>query len=96
MGAYSGVYRSTDDGINWEHVKTNIVESETRALAILSNDNILAGVLFEGIFQSTDAGTLWTETDSGLAYNGVTSIAVDSTKFIYAGTLRGGESEPTA
>ncbi len=89
----SGVFRSTDNGVNWTLADSI---SPIGALSVTAVDGaILAGQGSEGVFFSTTNGSSWTHRDSGLAtnsvgvYQTVNCFALSSSS-IFAGTETGG------
>lgn len=86
VGAYnygnnSGLFFSSNNGLNWSHLAINSV---VRSLVINGN-NIYAAL--DGVYRSTNLGQNWTQL---LSYNyGVYSLAVNGND-IYAGTWLNG------
>ncbi len=83
----SGVFRSTDDGVNWTRVITGLSNNNVYALAV-SGANLFAGV-YDGVYLSTNNGSNWTAVNNGLAYTYVLSLGVFGTN-LFAGTFGGG------
>ncbi len=90
----SGVFRSTNNGINWTAVNTGLRSTSVRALAISadSSKNLFAGTWGGGVFRSTNNGTDWTAVNTGLTNTDVKALAIspDSSGTLFAGTLGGG------
>ncbi|MCK4652966.1 MAG: hypothetical protein KAU01_00805, partial [Candidatus Cloacimonetes bacterium] len=86
IGEGGGVYRSTDQGENWEHI--GLEYEYISSLAINSNDEIFVGSRGQhyeyggGVFRSSDNGETWTELRDDVL---VTSIAIDSEEKIFIG-----------
>lgn len=80
----SGVYKSTDGGINWVNFRTGMINTYVRSLLAL-NDTLLFAGTNDGVFRSTNGGTSW---DSVLATpHSVRSLTYDShTGALYAAT----------
>src|SRR4030095_1197513 len=81
-----GIYKSTDDGLNWVAANNGIERASIRDI-IASGGNLLAGAsstcsTFNNVFKSTDNGETWSGT-SGLAGRIVRSFAIKS-PFLYA------------
>lgn len=83
-GTTSGVYMSSDGGINWtlsdKHV-TNVKE-----LSIHPSGTIIAGTYARGIFLSTDEGTTWRSANQGIADSIVWSVACTPNGICFAAT----------
>jgi hypothetical protein len=82
----SGVYLSTNNGVNWAAVNTGITGQYVKTLAVLGT-NIFAGTYSGGVFLSTNNGTSWTSV--GLTNRAIWSFAVSGTN-IFAGTYNTG------
>jgi photosystem II stability/assembly factor-like uncharacterized protein len=81
-----GIYKSTDDGLNWVAANNGIERASIRDI-IASGGNLLAAAsstcsTFNNVFKSTDNGETWSGT-SGLAGRIVRSFAIKS-PFLYA------------
>ncbi len=82
-----GVFRSTNNGINWIAINSGLTNLEVRALAV--KDKILFAGTAGGVFRSTDNGTNWTAVNSGLITFYISSLAA-SGENLFAGTTGGG------
>jgi photosystem II stability/assembly factor-like uncharacterized protein len=73
FAAGAGVYRSTDNGISWTSLSTNLPNRYIDGLAV--SNNILYVFLAAGIgvFRSTDNGESWTAANHGLPYDSTSS-----------------------
>jgi len=76
----SGVYKTTNAGLNWFQVNNGITYFKAQCIDICrSNPNVLyigtdsLGGLNSGVYKTTDAGANWVRV-----YNGVTDMAVQS------------------
>lgn len=81
-----GIYKSTDDGLNWVAANNGIERASIRDI-IASGGNLLVAAsstcsTFNNVFKSTDNGETWSGT-SGLAGRIVRSFAIKS-PFLYA------------
>ncbi len=83
----SGVFRSTNNGINWTRVITGLSNDNIYSLAA-SGSNLFAGT-YNGVYRSTDNGTNWLAAKNGLTYPTVWSLAILGTN-LFAGTYYGG------
>ena len=91
MSAY-GLYRSTDLGLSWQQVTTDVVgyTEERRALFSVA-DTLYAGGEASGVFISTDNGSFWNEYRRDLpnSVSGISAFAaIDS--FLFVGQLTTG------
>lgn len=80
---YGHVYRSKDNGDNWEKIG---VDADVHAVLKVGNE-IYAGTQHYGVYVSGDEGANWTV--SGLSNNDVTCLASNSKGDIFAGTASG-------
>ena len=63
----NGIFRSSDDGHNWEHISIDFTYGwAINCLAISENDHIYAGSYFGGVYKSTDNGETWETINGGL------------------------------
>lgn len=90
----SGVWRSTDRGMNWTHVYSGLTELTVYALVVDPSNpsTIYAGTYEGGVFRSTDRGEHWEPANEGLANLSILAIAIDpeTPATLYAGTSRHG------
>jgi photosystem II stability/assembly factor-like uncharacterized protein len=84
-GCTIGVYISTDQGITWNNINSNLRDTCISCLAVIES-NILAGTP-SGIYRSTDLGINWTALDT-ITIRYVQDIDVNGTN-IFTGTLFG-------
>ncbi|MFZ5948283.1 MAG: T9SS type A sorting domain-containing protein [Stygiobacter sp.] len=88
VGPY--IYRSTDDGLNWN----NVVTSNTTIKNFYTQPNpnggdiIYVGTL-DGLFISTNNGTSWKESNSGLGYRNMNAL-VGTGQNLFTATENGG------
>jgi photosystem II stability/assembly factor-like uncharacterized protein len=85
-GTEDGVYRSGDDGANWEQAGPKTI---VRALSVesagASGFHLFAGTFNDGVYLSTDPGDTWAQVNFGLLNRSVHCLAAnDST--LFAGT----------
>ncbi|MGA2297157.1 MAG: T9SS type A sorting domain-containing protein [FCB group bacterium] len=86
-GDYFGVYKSTDNGMNWKFIglKDSVIES-----LVIVNSNIFAGTcgLGGGVFLTNDDGNNWKVVFNALGDDQITYVLALSHigKYIFAGT----------
>ena len=94
-GTFIGLYKSTDDGLNWNQVGFNNIPIN----AIIINDinGVFCGTGYystgQGVFYSSDSGSTW--TNIGLSDKIVLSLAFTSYGSLLAGTSIDGVFETT-
>lgn len=75
---YQHVYKSTDQGDNWDIIFNKNSGSRFRTLAIApSNPDIIYAGESQELWKTTDDGENWTEITAGLPSHSITGIAVD-------------------
>ena len=84
VGAYDGVFLSTDSGTSWKSANTGLPNTIVVALAV-SGTSLFAGTAGGGVFRSTNKGTGWEAASTGLttAYAEVFALSGNT---ILAGT----------
>jgi ligand-binding sensor domain-containing protein len=83
-----GVFRSTDSGVSWTAVNTNLTELRVYSIAIRSTQ-IFVGTSNSKVFTSIDNGDSWRLVNTGLntfPRSDITALALESSTKIYAGT----------
>jgi photosystem II stability/assembly factor-like uncharacterized protein len=96
-GAYGGVLRSADGGVNWQFAALAtpppVISSMVVSPDFSRDGTILVGTLEDGIFRSEDRGRLWSSANFGLLDLSVMSLAISpqfvSDETIFAGTESG-------
>lgn len=91
-GGNTGLIKSTDGGINWEHV-SNVIEPPVDFHAIaISKQNPEMIIGFDsgarGLFKTSDAGKTW-ETLEYPEYISALAISPNDSEIIFAGTGKG-------
>jgi photosystem II stability/assembly factor-like uncharacterized protein len=85
---YSGVFRTTDNGLTWKHLPG--LKKDVWALALWRDSRLLAAGTINGVYLSHDAGESWEHAGSPdkPGPQPVVSLAFDQVdpKIIYAGT----------
>jgi len=79
-----GVYKSSDNGINWNLANTNLPTKQVRSI-YTSGSRIYIGTSM-GVFVSENNGTSWTELNNGLKNVDVKTIAIDANN-LYIGSI---------
>ena len=80
--AYYGIYKSTDNGMNWSATTLDTVTNRTFAKY---NNNLLAGC-GSGVYLTNNNGVNWVQKNEGMSGNYWVSSMIISNGFIYAGT----------
>ncbi len=71
---FNGLLRSSDNGVNWEHVNSGITSFNINALFI--KDSVLyAGSNGGGVYKSVDNGDTWILSNQGIRNSNVYSIS---------------------
>ncbi|MFN8359885.1 MAG: T9SS type A sorting domain-containing protein [Candidatus Kapaibacterium sp.] len=84
-GTNNGIYRSTNNGENWERINTGL-RGDTIVLCLtVSGSTVFAGTSKGGIFRSTDNGDSWIPKNTTLIVTPVNALAVRGTT-IFAAT----------
>ncbi len=83
-----GLYRTSDNGNNWEECDEGITDKYIRSIYGTHNA-LLAGTNYGGVYISSDNGNTWQEFNENLTYIPVISLTADS-QYIYAGTYEYG------
>ncbi|MBN1633450.1 MAG: T9SS type A sorting domain-containing protein [Ignavibacteria bacterium] len=79
-----GVFKSTDNGINWTACNNGLTTLNIKALEVLGTD-LFAGTYYGGaIYKSTDNGNNWTEANSGIQHLQISSLAAYGSSNIFA------------
>lgn len=69
-----GIYRSSNNGIQWSKTDTGLTAKEVLSMGIIGK-KIYAGTFTGGIFCSTNDGAQWYEASGGLSITSVTGFA---------------------
>ncbi len=80
LGSYDGVFRSFDNGTNWQ--PTGLSKGWVTSFAAVKNMSggwdIFAGARVYGAYRSSDNGANWTEVNSGLTSNDCYDFIIDT------------------
>lgn len=88
-GTGSGVYRSTDYGLNWSFVHAGGGNGYVYSFVFDHSNNLFIGTGSGGVYMSVDNGNEWQQINSGLTHLGVYSLAVNSINEVFAVTGEG-------
>jgi photosystem II stability/assembly factor-like uncharacterized protein len=90
-GSFDGLFRSTDNGENWQQLSPETFTSNSfiTALAINSADEIFAATIQGAILKSTDNGDSWMDASGSLENVTANAFGVDSFDNIYLGSSGG-------
>jgi photosystem II stability/assembly factor-like uncharacterized protein len=78
-----GVYRSTDNGINWAAANNGLIKDSVYSVAS-NGTNVFVGTSGGGVFLSTNNGNSWNEVDHGLPNDNVIGLILDGTNLFAA------------
>jgi photosystem II stability/assembly factor-like uncharacterized protein len=86
----SGVFLSTDNGVNWNQFNEGLTNKQVYALAA-SGSNLFAGTLgFEGgVFHLTNIASNWVAVNEGFSHGPFVVSLYISGNYLFAGTLSG-------
>jgi ligand-binding sensor domain-containing protein len=86
-----GIYKSTNNGLNWNQSNTGLTNTRIYALAANSaSGHIFVGTYATGVFRSTDSGSTWNLATTGLKSIITQSLAISaSSGDVFAGTSGG-------
>jgi WD40 repeat protein len=85
-GSNNGVFRSKDNGANWQAVNSGLTSRNIGCLAVKGRDLFAGG--YGGVFRSQDEGASWKPTGPGLAQADVRALLTSGPN-LFAGTDRG-------
>jgi photosystem II stability/assembly factor-like uncharacterized protein len=83
VGAWEGVFLSTNNGTNWTAVNNGLTNTSVTCLAVSGSD-LFVGTSGGGVFMSTNDGTSWTAVNNGLTNTFVTCLTVSGSN-LFAG-----------
>jgi photosystem II stability/assembly factor-like uncharacterized protein len=89
LGAFNGIYKSTDRGVTWNESDTGVVKTEVTGLVCNKKNQIFASVYQEGVYCSTSSGASWNRVNNGLRDLSVTAILLPSDSGIITATNSG-------
>ena len=80
-----GVYRSTNDGVNWVQVNNGLTDPSVYSVAVNSSGHVFAGTSSSGIFRSTNNGQSWVQLNLNNPTT-VYSIGISNNGTVIAGS----------
>lgn len=86
-GLGDGVYKSTDQGLNWNLSSNGIIDFNVIPTFAIAGTNVLAGT-DNGLYISSDSGANWTPVDLGISYISVYALKQHGAT-LYMGTDKG-------
>lgn len=89
LGETDGVFRSTDNGINWTAANTGLPSQFLSFNSITADANNIFISTVAGVFRSTDEGDSWTAASNGLPTPMQVRGIFINNSVIYAGTAAG-------
>jgi photosystem II stability/assembly factor-like uncharacterized protein len=84
IGAGNGIYKSTDNGDNWNQY--GMIGSQVEAVAFNDSGHVFAGTSY-AVYRSTDDGASWTQLPTG---GGTRTVAVAPNGYVFAGCWENG------
>lgn len=87
--SYDGVYKSTDNGLNWFPVKNGMGGKNVRALTVTGSSSFIAGTNYSGIYRSTDEASNWSKSNTGMPAASTIAKLINTEFGILAGTRDG-------
>jgi photosystem II stability/assembly factor-like uncharacterized protein len=89
-----GIYKSTDDGTNWQEMNNGLTNKRVRSLVINKKGDLFAGTWKGGVFISKDGANSWYRVNSGLVSLSdslsIHCMCVDSSGYVYLSLGGGG------
>jgi photosystem II stability/assembly factor-like uncharacterized protein len=82
----SGLYRSSDDGVNWQLVRDTPTEASVYGFAFDPTDpDVVYGYSHfgRGVLASIDGGRSWADRSLGLPYERLVDLVIDSTDHLH-------------
>ncbi len=85
-----GVFKSSDNGLNWTGINTGISNRNMLSLLRKPDGDLFAGSDGGGLFRSTDDGKNWTAINAGLINPTIVTILHDEGDVLFVGTSGSG------
>jgi len=86
---YGDIYRSTDHGVNWTHIKSGLTGSAWWCAPYVIDPNVNTTIYmgYQDVFKSTNQGTAWTKISTWAGdYLKSLAVAPSNSNYIYAAT----------
>ncbi len=91
IGTDTGVFSTTDDGINWRNDTTGLDAPDQFSFVEMRDGTLLAGTELGGIFRSSDYGLHWEAANDGLPDGSFVPVIIcDAEQGIFAGATTHG------
>ena len=84
--AGGGIFRSTDNGNNWQSLTSGLLDSVITSIYIDPNDLVFIATSTQGVYYSKENGDTWIPTSSLIPLPNVTSLTMDDEGYLYVGT----------
>ncbi|MBK6912650.1 MAG: T9SS type A sorting domain-containing protein [Ignavibacteriales bacterium] len=81
-----GIFRSTDNGNNWQSLAAGLLDTVITSIYIDPNDLVFIATSTQGVYYSKENGDTWIPTSSLIPLPNVTSLTMDDEGYLYAGT----------
>jgi len=92
MIAYTGLYKSTDNGDTWNRVETQFEDFEVFSVHITTEDHIWVGTDYQGkLYRSTDNGQTWENKANEYNANECWAIGESKDGVLFAGDANSGQ-----
>lgn len=88
-GTASGIYRSTDHGLNWALSGAGGILVNGLLINPAGSDTVYAGTQ-SGVLVTTDGGGAWQPMSQGLIDTDVLCLAINPGNYLFCGTRKGG------
>ncbi len=84
-----GLYRSTNDGNDWEDITSNLPERQLMAIEVTKSNKILVSStgVQHGVYISSDDGKNWNFSNNGLGNSEVVSLSMNKSGILFAGSF---------
>jgi photosystem II stability/assembly factor-like uncharacterized protein len=80
-GTSDGVFRSTDNGLNWSLISNTVLKNKEIICIAQNNSTILVGT-YNGLYCSTDNGQNWSTSSNGLTDPRIESVALNGSTYL--------------
>ena len=84
---YAGIYRSSNNGNNWQAINSGLLVPHILSIAINENGDLFAGAFDGGMYRYPNGGTSWEQINNGIeSYWDIHSILVRPNQELFIGT----------